>query len=87
MLLACVAACTSGTRAAEVVLLSSTVDGGGGRSQAGTVTATGTLGQSDAGPLFMTAGATYRVAGGFWQSVSTPGTPGTASRIFHDGFE
>jgi hypothetical protein len=40
-----------------------TVDGGGGTSQGGTYTLSGTAGQSDAGT---TSGGSYRLASGFW---------------------
>ncbi len=41
-----------------------TVDGGGGVSQAGTYTLTGTLGQPDAGVM---KGSSYLLPGGFWR--------------------
>ena len=40
-----------------------TVDGGGGTSQGGTYTLSGSIGQSDAGSL---AGGNYALTGGFW---------------------
>ena len=50
----------------------STVDGGGGSSAAGRYTLSGTIGQSDAGPVM--SDGNYTFAGGFWARavVSTP---------------
>ena len=41
-----------------------TVDGGGGRSEAGSFAVTGTIGQPDAAGE--SAGSTFAVSGGFW---------------------
>ncbi len=51
-----------------------TVDGGGGTSQGGEYTLTGTIGQPDAGPLM--SGGDNTLVGGFWGGAITP--PGYA---------
>ena len=48
-----------------------TVDGGGGTSNGGAYTLTGTAGQPDAGAM---SGGTYTLSGGFWASAGE-GTP------------
>jgi len=47
----------------QYVLVSSTIDGGGGTSTGGQYTLTGTIGQPDAG---YSAGGNYELLGGFW---------------------
>jgi hypothetical protein len=47
----------------QYVLVSSTIDGGGGRSAGGQYTLTGTIGQPDAA---YSAGGNYELLGGFW---------------------
>jgi hypothetical protein len=51
-----------------------TVDGGGGTSTGGVYSASGTIGQPDAGTM---SGGNYSVTGGFWSiaAVQTPGAP------------
>jgi hypothetical protein len=55
-----------------------TVDGGGGRSTAGSFTLTGTIGQFDASSQ-NAIGPNYSIQGGFWARV--------ADILFKDGFE
>jgi hypothetical protein len=53
----------------------STLDGGSGTSTGGVYTASGTIGQPDAGTL---SGGNFTVQGGFWgiiAAVQTPGAP------------
>lgn len=57
-----------------------TMDGGGGTSEGGLYSVSGTIGQPDAGgPM---AGGNYSLTGGFWSlvAVQTPGAP--TLRIF-----
>ena len=52
-----------------------TVDGGGGSSQGGAYTLTGTIGQPDSGQM---SGGRYSLTGGFWGMagvIQTPGAP------------
>ena len=67
------------------VLLSQTIDAGGGRSSGSTFVVTGTIGQHDAEPLQPSVGGAFAVTGGFWTGVVAPPPPGDA--IFSDGFE
>ena len=53
-----------------------TVDSGGGASQGGAYTLTGTIGQPEAGTLL--SGNVYTLAGGFWGT----GSPYTGIEIF-----
>ena len=53
----------------------STIDGGGGTSTGSIYSASGTIGQPDAGTM---SGGTYTLSGGFWgvvAAVQTPGAP------------
>ena len=50
-----------------------TVDGGGGTSEERDFAVSGTIGQSDAGPLM--SGGDYAVTGGFWVGAITPTNP------------
>jgi hypothetical protein len=50
-----------------------TVDGGGGTSQGGDYTVSGTIGQPDTSPLM--SGGEYTVVGGFWGGAMTPPGP------------
>lgn len=59
-----------------------TVDGGGGRSDGGIYTVTGTIGQPDVGAA---SGSVYAVSGGFWASAAPAG--GDGDLLFKDGFE
>ncbi|MCH8146880.1 MAG: hypothetical protein IH987_02670 [Planctomycetes bacterium] len=54
-----------------------TIDGGGGMSQGGPFTVTGTIGQPDAG--LMTGGG-FAIAGGFWASFTVLQVPGDCNR-------
>lgn len=61
--------------AQEFSLGSWTVDGGGGTSEGGVYSVTGTIGQHDAGKL---SGGDFTVSGGLWgviAAVQTPGAP------------
>ncbi len=53
-----------------------TVDSGGGASQGGGYTLTGTIGQPEAGTLL--SGNVYTLAGGFWGT----GSPYTGTEVF-----
>ena len=61
-------------------LVSSTIDGGGGRSSGGNFVLTGTIGQFDANPN-VAAGGIYQLAGGFWARAEIN------ELLFRDGFE
>lgn len=61
----------------------STVDGGGGASQAEPYAVNGTLGQPEAEPLQPASGGTYELVGGYWVVPSTP----VVDALFADGFE
>ena len=50
-----------------------TVDGGGGTSQGGDYTVSGTIGQPDTSPLM--SGGEYTIVGGFWDGALTPPSP------------
>ena len=51
-----------------------TIAGGGGTSTGGVYSVSGTIGQSDAGPM---SGGSFALEGGFWSivAVQTPGAP------------
>jgi hypothetical protein len=51
-----------------------TIDGGGGTSTGGDYSISGSIGQSEAGPLL--GGGQYQVTGGFWSVVAAIQTPG-----------
>lgn len=56
-----------------------TMDGGGGTSQGGDYSLSGTIGQSDAGPSL--TGGEFSLQGGFWgaaRSAAPPETSGSA---------
>ena len=55
-----------------------TVDGGGGTSNGGAYTVSGTIGQPDAGVL---SGGSYTLEGGFWPGIVVPAT-GEAPTLF-----
>ena len=55
-----------------------TIDGGGGASNGGSFTLSGTIGQPDAGTL---SGGNYTLQGGFWPAIVVPAT-GEAPTLF-----
>jgi hypothetical protein len=75
----CLAVCVAGAAGAQS-LTRSTVDAGGGRSSGGGYQLQGTIGQAD---TQASAGATFRLRGGFWVPTSAPQGDG----LFGDGFE
>jgi len=64
----------------DYLLVSSTIDGGGGVSSGGDFVLTGTIGQFDADPN-VASGGNFKLAGGFWSNAEIN------EMIFKDGFE
>jgi hypothetical protein len=62
-----------------------TIASGGGTSDAGAFSISGTIGQPDADPLQPSSGGAFELSGGFWPGVAAAGAfPDT---VFADGFE
>ena len=61
-------------------IIKNTIDGGGGMSQGGDFTLTGTIGQPDAGNKVL-SGENFSLSGGFWANATI------FDEIFKDSFE
>ena len=66
--------CATSTHAQSYSIDWFTLDGGGGASDGGVYSVSGTLGQPDAGTM---SGGHYSLAGGFWGASQTPPPAGS----------
>ena len=64
----------------EFEIVKNTIDGGGGMSQGGDFSLTGTIGQPDAGNKVLTGGK-FSLSGGFWANATI------VDALFKDSFE